>query len=89
MKADIEKWAASSLPNQKERAKFPPPKQLHPIPKGKRPFQEWVLDTMPGLSPPGPGGETTIAIAVDTFTKWIVAAPLPNNSSATITAWFH
>ena len=84
-----EEVARTSLPNQKERAKYPPPPWLHPCQKGNRPFSEWVIDTMTGLFPPGHRGETCFVLAVDAFTKYVVGDPIEDLASSTLAAWAH
>lgn len=51
MKVDCERIARESLPNQQERAQFPPPPYLLPTFKGHRPLAEWAVDLMQ-LRPP-------------------------------------
>jgi hypothetical protein len=44
---------------------------------------------MTKLSPPGTSGETICIVAVCPFSKFVLADPLPDKSSATTSRWFH
>jgi hypothetical protein len=81
MRQECEDFVAASQASQLERATFPAPKYLHPIPKGERPFMEWSIDLITGLNPPDRWGRDTVIVAVDCFTKWMEAEVLPNRSS--------
>ena len=77
------------LPMAVERERWKPPPYLHPWDKPQRPFHTWAVDLITGLTPPGPAGETVLAVAVCCFTKWVEAAPLASKSSHDTTWWLH
>ncbi len=57
--------------------------------KTRGPFRVWCIDLMTKLSPPSPAGEATCIVAVCPFSKFVLADPLPDKSSATTMKWLH
>ena len=88
MRDDCHSYHSTCNQCKATRAKFKLHPTLHPFDKGLKPFQCWVIDLVIGL-PPGTQGETICFVAVDTFSKFVVAEPIANKSSATITRVFH
>ena len=83
MRKDCEEYAVNSSAAQIENAKFKPPKYLHPVPKGNRPFVEWSVDCIV-LTPPDKQGRQIAVVAVDSFTKWVEIGVLSDHSSQTL-----
>ena len=57
------------------------PAELSPLPI-QGPGYRWHVD-LAGPLPPTPQGHVYVLIAVDAFTKWVEAVPIPDKSSAT------
>ena len=55
----------------------------------KGPFRVWCVDLVTKLEPPGPNGETICITAVDPFTKFVLADPLTDRSSASTMRWLN
>ena len=89
LKEDCIKYVTKNLPMRIERQKWVPPKYLYPVPKGVRPFQSWVIDTLKGLTPPDPRGCTSMAVAICPFSKWVEAGPLLDGSAEEMVSWVH
>ena len=51
------------------------------------PLLIWAIDLVTHLKDSGQW--EILVVAVCTFSKWVEAAPLPDNHSATIACWFH
>jgi hypothetical protein len=49
----------------------------------------WAVDCITHLSPASPEGCTALLVAVCCWSKFVVAVPLPNMRSGTLTALFH
>lgn len=51
-----------------------------------RPFTGWSIDLM-GPMPPDENGNRYLAVAVDVFSKWVEATPIPNKRAFTTCDW--
>ena len=48
-----------------------------------------AVDSIVGLKPPAPDGATSVILAVDTCSRFVVAGRLPTLSSYATANWFH
>lgn len=53
------------------------------------PFHTWSIDLVTKLLPPNEQGETTLIVAVDSFTKFVEASPIANKASLTTARWLY
>jgi transposase InsO family protein len=51
-------------------------------------FQRWTIDLVGPMPPAKDTGHKYIAVAVDSYTKMVVAGALPNKSAASVVSWF-
>lgn len=52
-------------------------------------MQQWSIDTVVGMDPPAPDGSIYVVIMVDTFSKWVEIASIPNKSAEETTKVLH
>ena len=88
MKRDVEDWVSTCLTCQERR----PPASKPNAPFGKmptptRPFEFLQID-LKGKLPQTPAGNEYMMVVYDYFTKYIVAVPLPNKRTETVTEAF-
>ena len=89
MKEKVELYVANTPEWKLETAKFLLLPQLHPIYKGLRPFIQWVLDCIVGLSPPSLKGFTCLLVYICPFSKWVEAWPIEVPNTTDVTHLFH
>ena len=89
MRIDCLAICQSQHATQVENAPFYKQPTLSPTYKSRGPFRVWCIDLVTKLFPPGASGETTCIVAVDPFTKFVLADPLMDKSSASTMRWLH
>ena len=89
MRAMCLRVATEAEPALKEKAHFRPPPYLHATSKMGGPFRFWCIDTITGLTPPVPDGDTCIFVAVDPFTRWVKIGRSVAFTSFHMAQWFH
>jgi hypothetical protein len=80
LKEDALKCLKDCIPCQKDRPHPPVNVPLQETWKGSRPFQGWHID-LAGPFPADDDGNKYLFVAVDPFSKWVEALPLPSKDS--------
>lgn len=60
----------------------------HALDRPARPLLGWSVDLM-GPLPPDEHGNKYLAVAVDVFSKWVEATPLPDKCAFTTCEWLY
>ncbi len=89
MRLDCITICQSLHPAQVENQPFFRQPMLSPTFKTRAPFNVWCLDLITKLEPPGAEGETICMVAVDPFSKFVLADPLKSKSSGETMRWLH
>lgn len=83
MQQDVKNWVASCDVCQRyanDSTRNPKREKLHPMEPPVRPFSRWGLDFV-GRLPVTSRGNKWIIVAIDHFTRWPVARPVPEATS--------
>jgi hypothetical protein len=89
MRLDCLTICRSQHPSQVEHQAFYRQPKLSPTFKTRGPFSVWCIDLVTKLEPPGARGESICIVAVDPFTKFVLADPLEDKSSVGTMKWLH
>jgi hypothetical protein len=87
MRADARRAVETCTPCQTRSLKPIADPQLHPIPPSNI-FCKWTIDLMGPLPAAQGTGNRYAAVAVDSYSKTVVANALPDKSSHTVSDWF-
>ena len=74
---------------QLDKARFAPPRYLHPTKKDLFAFATWCIDLITNLVPRGPNGKRYLIMAVCAYTKWVEAGALTGKSAKEVADWVH
>ena len=74
---------------QLDKARFAPPRYLHPTKKDLFAFATWCVELITNLVPRGPNGKRYLIMAVCAYTKWVEAGALIGRSAKEIPDWVH
>ena len=77
MHEDVSDCVHRCVARQKDRVPPPPLEELHWIDKGMAPFLGWSIDAA-GPFPKDANRNQFLLIAVDPFSKWVEARPVPS-----------
>lgn len=77
MHTDVASLLKSCPTCLKDRPSPPPEEPPRAISKGRLPFQGWSIDAA-GPMPADEDGNTHLLVAIDPFSKWIEALPVPS-----------
>ena len=77
MHEDISDCVRRCMAWHKDRVPPPPLEELHWIDKGMAPFLGWSIDAA-GPFPKDADGNRFLLIAVNPFSKWVEAHPVPS-----------
>ena len=87
-RATITQVLASCPMCQLQRPYTPTPEPPRHTTSTTAPGQGWSVD-LAGPFPPDHQGNNYLAVAVDTHTKWVEAAPIPSKHSFNTARWFY
>ena len=74
---------------QLDKARFAPPRYLHPNKKDLFTFATWCVNLITNLVPRGPNGERYLLVAVCAYTKWVEAGVLTGRLAKNKADWVH